>query len=193
MGTLKYISLFTTHRYTSSKCQLYYMIQDWPSSSLLLLMEGAPTSAPGLQPIIWLLSSPWSGDSLGLLYVIRVRLLITDSLTHIFSLPSTTSLSWPNSLFLLTVNLWRLANSSTRNSSNLISPFSMGDHVTEKIVMLIFQVLSCFEKQCLKFWLIIKLFWQHGSPWFSPHLSLLAIAFSNSCRWYQVSAQNLWM
>ena len=44
-----------------------------------------------------------------------------------FSLPSTTSRSWPNSLFLY---LWRLANSSMRNSSNLISPFSMGDHVT---------------------------------------------------------------
>ena len=59
-----------------------------PTTDFLIIYfpwwEGVPTSVLGSQPITWLLpSSPWSGDFLGLLDVTQVRLLSTDSLTHI--------------------------------------------------------------------------------------------------------------
>ena len=96
-----------------------------------------PTSADGrsshfclrvLANHFWLLSSsfPWSGDSLGLLYVTRVRLPSTDSLTHIFS-------DRPYYYPVLTVILWWLANSNTRYSRNSLFLLSQGDTTWHKL------------------------------------------------------------
>ena len=77
--------------------------------------EGA-TSVLGSQPIIWLLPSSFPCQAT------RVRSQSTNICW---------SSLWPT-LSLLTVILWWLAtvNSRTGNSSNLISIFSVGHHVT---------------------------------------------------------------
>ena len=99
------------------------LIQDWFFSTLLLLMEGASTSALGLLPIIWLLSSsPWSGDSLGLLYVTPYPLLYPSGHQVQTSVSFHSDLDlllwdWPT-LSLLMVILWRLANLNTGYSRN---------------------------------------------------------------------------
>ena len=67
---------------------------------------------------------PMSGDSLGLLFLFtRVRLQSTDN--PYFFLSSTAGRSWPTFFMtLLTVNLWRPANSNTEGSRNSLFLFS---------------------------------------------------------------------
>ena len=105
---------------------------------LFLLTEEGATSALGSWPIISLFSSfPWS-QSANICWLSfcrrsvrttisfpRVWLRSTDSLTHIFFLPSTAGRSWPTFFIsLLTVNLWRPANSNTEGSRNSLFLFS---------------------------------------------------------------------
>ena len=82
--------------------------------------EGVPTSVLGSQPIIWLLSSsPWSGDSLGVLDVTPYPILYPSGhqvQTSVFPLwPGFATLGIdPHYYGVLTVILWWLANSNTR-------------------------------------------------------------------------------
>ena len=113
-----------------------------PTTNFLIVYfrwrEGVPTSVLGSQPIIWLLSSsPWSGDSLGLLDVTPYPILYPSGYqvqTSVFPfLPGFVTLGIdPHYYGVLTVILWWLAtvNSRTGNSRNLISIVSVGHHVT---------------------------------------------------------------
>ena len=91
----------------------------WPITNFLIIyfrwQEGVPTFVSGSQPIIWLLSSsPWSGDSLGLLDVTPYPILYPSGhqvQTSVFPFwPGFVTLGIdPHYYGVLTVILWCLA------------------------------------------------------------------------------------
>ena len=101
-------------------CSWRCLIQNWFSYSLLLLTEGAPTSALGFQPIIWLLSSSIPCQAICLGYYMSLYPFLYPSGHKVqtsVGFPSDLDLllqDWPTLLSLLTVILWQLANSNTR-------------------------------------------------------------------------------